>query len=51
MWSALEEFGPRDSHFEEDGEIISKATIERFLIFSLILAFNCIVAVLKMAFA
>ncbi len=28
-YGALEEFGPRDSHFEEDGEIISKATIER----------------------
>ena len=28
-YGALEEFGLRDSHFEEDGEIISKATIER----------------------
>ncbi len=28
-YGALEEFGLRDSHFEEEGEIISKATIER----------------------
>lgn len=28
-YGALEEFGCRDSHFEEDGEIISKATIEQ----------------------
>ena len=28
-YGALEEFGCRDSHFEEDGEIISKTTIER----------------------
>ncbi len=27
-YGALEEFGRRDSHFEEEGEIISKATIE-----------------------
>ena len=28
-FGALEEFGQRDSHFEEDGEIISRKTIER----------------------
>ena len=28
-YGALEEFGLRDDHFEEDGEIISRATIER----------------------
>ncbi len=28
-YGALEEFGLRDSHFEEDGEIISKSTIEQ----------------------
>ncbi len=27
-YGALEEFGRRDDHFEEDGEIISRATIE-----------------------
>lgn len=27
-YGALEEFGLRDNHFEEDGEIISRATIE-----------------------
>ena len=27
-FGALEEFGRRDDHFEEDGEIISRATIE-----------------------
>ena len=27
-YGALEEFGERDSHFEEDGEIISRKTIE-----------------------
>ena len=27
-YGALEEFGERDSHFEEDGEIISRRTIE-----------------------
>lgn len=27
-YGALEEFGLRDDHFEEDGEIISRATIE-----------------------
>lgn len=27
-YGALEEFGQRDSHFEEDGEIISRQTIE-----------------------
>lgn len=27
-YGALEEFGPRDSHYEEDGEIISAETIE-----------------------
>ena len=28
-YGALEEFGRRDEHFEEDDEIISRATIER----------------------
>ncbi len=28
-YGALEEFGLRDDHFEEDGEIISRETIER----------------------
>lgn len=28
-YGALEEFGLRDNHFEEDGEIISRATIEK----------------------
>ena len=28
-YGALEEFGPRDNHFEEDGEIISRKTIEQ----------------------
>ena len=28
-FGALEEFGLRDDHFEEDGEIISRETIER----------------------
>ena len=28
-YGALEEFGFRDNHFEEDGEIISRETIER----------------------
>lgn len=28
-YGALEEFGLRDEHFEEDGEIISRKTIER----------------------
>lgn len=28
-YGALEEFGQRDNHFEEDGEIISHATIEK----------------------
>ena len=28
-YGALEEFGPRDDHFEEDGEIISRGTIEQ----------------------
>ena len=28
-YGATEEFGLRDEHFEEDGEIISRATIER----------------------
>ncbi len=28
-YGALEEFGKRDDHFEEDGEIISRKTIER----------------------
>ena len=27
-YGALEEFGLRDDHFEEDGEIISRQTIE-----------------------
>ncbi len=27
-YGAMEEFGERDSHFEEDGEIISRGTIE-----------------------
>lgn len=30
-YGALEEFGLRDAHFEEDGEIISRETIERSL--------------------
>ena len=29
MYGALEEFGLRDNHFEEDGEIISRKTIEQ----------------------
>lgn len=28
-YGAMEEFGMRDNHFEEDGEIISRATIEK----------------------
>lgn len=28
-YGALEEFGKRDDHFEEDGQIISRATIEK----------------------
>ena len=28
-YGAMEEFGKRDDHYEEDGEIISRATIER----------------------
>ncbi|MBR5950459.1 MAG: hypothetical protein IKZ87_03395 [Actinomycetaceae bacterium] len=28
-YGALEEFGRRDEHFEEDGQIISRATIEQ----------------------
>ena len=28
-YGALEEFGRRDEHFEEDGEIISRETIEQ----------------------
>ncbi len=28
-YGALEEFGLRDDHFEEEGEIISRETIER----------------------
>lgn len=28
-YGAVEEFGLRDDHFEEDGEIISRKTIER----------------------
>ena len=28
-YGALEEFGLRDDHFEEDGEIISRETIEQ----------------------
>lgn len=28
-YGAMEEFGNRDNHFEEDGEIISKGTIEK----------------------
>lgn len=28
-YSALEEFGARDNHFEEDGQIISRETIEK----------------------
>ena len=28
-YGATEEFGMRDNHFEEDGEIISRETIER----------------------
>lgn len=30
-YGATEEFGMRDNHFEEDGEIISRATIEKAL--------------------
>ena len=28
-YGAMEEFGKRDDHFEDDGEIISRDTIER----------------------
>lgn len=28
-YGACEEFGPRDDHFEDDGEIISRDTIEK----------------------
>ncbi len=28
-YGAMEEFGPRDDHYEEDGEIISRETIQR----------------------
>ncbi len=28
-YGAVEEFGPRDDHFDDDGEIISKNTIEK----------------------
>ena len=28
-YGACEEFGPRDNHFEDDGEIISRDTIEK----------------------
>ena len=28
-YGAVEEFGPRDDHFDEDGEIISRETIEK----------------------
>ena len=28
-YGAMEEFGLRDNHFEEDGEIISRETIEK----------------------
>ena len=28
-FGAMEEFGKRDDHFEEDGEIISRKTIEQ----------------------
>lgn len=28
-YGALEEFGRRDDHFEEEGEIISRSTIEK----------------------
>ncbi len=31
-YGALEEFGRRDDHFEEDEQIISRETIERLLI-------------------
>lgn len=30
-YGALEEFGLRDDHFEEDGQIISRETIEEFI--------------------
>ena len=30
-FGALEEFGRRDDHFEEDGEIISRETIEKVI--------------------
>ncbi|MBR5618496.1 MAG: GNAT family N-acetyltransferase, partial [Clostridia bacterium] len=29
LYGATQEFGVRDEHFEEDGEIISRETIER----------------------
>ena len=29
-YGALEEFGLRDEHFEEDGQIISRETVELF---------------------
>lgn len=28
-YGAMEEFGERDNHFEEDGEIISRKTIKK----------------------
>ena len=30
-YGAMDEFGERDNHFEEDGEIISRETIEQSL--------------------
>ena len=30
-YGAMEEFGLRDNHFEEDGQIISRETIEQFI--------------------
>lgn len=33
-YGALEEFGQRDNHFEEDGEIISHDTISRLMVYN-----------------
>ena len=38
-YGAMEEFGERDSHFEEDGEIISRKTIENSSIMVLLIGF------------
>lgn len=34
-YGATEEFGVRDEHYEEDGEIISRETIEETIVLSL----------------